>query len=74
MNWRALGKAVTMAASLLFGVVNHFIIDSPDHISRIAAPWQRQFAITAVLLAITELLGMVVALRLVRALRPALTD
>jgi len=66
--------ALTMAASLIFGVVNHFIIDSPDHVSHIAAPWSRLFAITAVLLAITELLGTAVALRLVRSLRPALTD
>ena len=66
--------ALTMAASLIFGVVNHFIIDSPDHVSHIAAPWSRLFAITAVLLAITELLGMVVALRLVRVVRPTLTD
>ena len=30
--------ALTMAAALVFGVVNHFLIDSPDHISlRIAA-------------------------------------
>ena len=66
--------ALTMGASLIFGVVNHFIIDSPDHISHIGAPWSRLFATTAVLLAITELLGMVVALRLVRALRLALSD
>jgi hypothetical protein len=66
--------ALTMAASLIFGVVNHFIIDSPDHISHIAAPWSRLFAITAVLLAITELLGTAVALRLVRNVRPALTS
>jgi hypothetical protein len=65
--------ALTMAASLIFGVVNHFIIDSPDHISHVAAPWSRLFAITAVLLAITELLGTAVALRLVRRVRPTLT-
>lgn len=55
-----------MAASLIFGVVNHFIIDSPDHISHIAAPWSRLFAITAVLLMLTELLGLVIALRLIK--------
>lgn len=66
--------ALTMAASFVFGVVNHFIVDSPDHISHIAAPWSTQFTTTAVLLAITELLGTVVGLRLVRGSRPALTD
>jgi FtsH-binding integral membrane protein len=56
--------ALTMAASLVFGVVNHFLIDSPDHISHIATPWSRLFVTTAVLLTITELLGLAFALRL----------
>jgi len=58
--------ALTMAASLVFGVVNHFLIDSPDHISHIAAAWRSLFVTTAVLLTITELLGVAIALRLVR--------
>ena len=66
--------ALTMAASLVFGVVNHFLIDSPDHVSHIAASWSRLFVTTAVLLAITELLGLAIALRLVRTVRTALTD
>jgi hypothetical protein len=61
--------ALTMAASLIFGAVNHFIIDSPDHITHIAAPWSRLFATTAALLAITELLGLGIALRLIRTMR-----
>ena len=65
--------ALTMAASLVFGVVNHFLIDSPDHISHIATPWSRLFVTTAVLLTITELLGLAIALRLVRTVRTALT-
>ena len=66
--------ALTMAASLIFGVVNHFLIDSPDHISHIATPWSSLFVTTAVLLAITELLGLAIALRLVRTVRTARTD
>ena len=58
--------ALTMAASLVFGVVNHFLIDSPDHISHIATPWSGLFVTTAVLLTMTELLGLAIALRLVR--------
>ena len=27
--------AITMAASLVFGVVNHFVLFSPDHISHV---------------------------------------
>jgi hypothetical protein len=66
--------ALTMAAALVFGVVNHFLIDSPDHISHIATQWSRLFVTTAVLLAITELLGLAFALRLVRTVRAPLTD
>jgi len=58
--------ALTMAASLIFGVANHFFIDSPDHISHIATPWRSLFVTTAVLLTITELLGLAIALRLIR--------
>lgn len=55
-----------MAASLILVSSINFIIDSPDHISHIAAPWSRLFAITAVLLMLTELLGLVIALRLIK--------
>jgi len=58
--------ALTMGAALVFGVVNHFLIDSPDHISHIAAAWRSLFVTTAVLLTITELLGVAIALRLGR--------
>jgi len=49
--------ALSLAASLIFGVVNHFILESPDHIARIAAAWKGLFTATAVLLALTEALG-----------------
>ena len=66
--------ALTMGAALVFGVVNHFLIDSPDHISHIATTWSTLFVTTAVLLTITELLGLAIALRLVRTVRTARTD
>jgi hypothetical protein len=60
---------ITMAASLVFGVVNHFVLASPDHVSHVDPRWQPLFAATAVLLAITEALGSVVAIRIVRERR-----
>jgi hypothetical protein len=71
ISWRAariggLIVALTMAGSLVFGVANHFVFESPDHISHVAEPWRRLFGTTAVLLAITEALGCGLALRLVR--------
>ena len=52
--------AATMAGALVFGLVNHFIITSPDHVSHVAEPWRLLFASTAVLLVITEGIGTAV--------------
>ena len=74
VSWRAqrfggLVVALTMAASLIFGVVNHFIVDSPDHVSHVVEQWRALFATTARLLTVTELLGFGLALALVTTLR-----
>jgi len=58
--------AGTMAAALVFGVVNHFILASPDLVTHVDPQWRTLFAATAVLLAVTEALGCVMAIRLVR--------
>jgi hypothetical protein len=60
---------VTMAASLVFGFVNHFVLASADHVSHVDPRWQPLFAATAVLLAFTEALGSGLAIRLVRQRR-----
>jgi hypothetical protein len=49
--------AVTMFGSLVFGLVNHFLIAGPDHVSHVAAPWRAMFGTTAALLVVTEALG-----------------
>ncbi len=49
--------AVSLAASLLFGIVNHFVFASPDHVAHVVAAWRMSFGVTAVLLALTEALG-----------------
>ena len=71
LSWRAertgsLIVALTMAGSLVFGVVNHFVLDSPDHVSHVEAQWRMIFATTAVMLTITEMLGLGFAIRLIR--------
>ena len=55
--------AITMAGSLVFGLVNHFVYDSPDHVAHVALPWRPLFATTAVLLVLTESLGCILAIR-----------
>lgn len=61
--------ALTLAGSLMFGFVNHFVFVSPDHVSHIAPQWQPLFATTAVLLVVTEALGSGLAIRLARRRR-----
>jgi len=68
LTWpaRRLGSwviALTMAGSLVFGFVNHFVFESPDHVARVGAQWRALFATTAVLLALTEALGSGLAIR-----------
>jgi hypothetical protein len=56
--------AVALAGSLVFGLVNHFVFISPDHVTRVASEWRLLFGSTAVLLGITEALGAALAIRL----------
>jgi len=61
--------ALTMAGSLLFGFVNHFVVESPDHISHVDVQWRMLFGTTAAMLTITEMLGLTFAVRLLRTRR-----
>jgi hypothetical protein len=64
---RLVGAA--MAASLLFGLINHFLIPGADHVAHVVGPSRALFGVTAVLLAISEAAGA--ALGLARGFRPA---
>jgi len=61
--------ALTMAGALVFGVVNHFVVASPDHIAHVDTQWRTLFTTTAVLLALTEALGFGLAIQTLRARR-----
>jgi hypothetical protein len=50
--------AATMAGALVFGIVNHFLIVSPDHVSHVSGQWQGLFRTTAVLLVLSEAAGI----------------
>jgi hypothetical protein len=49
--------ALTLAGALIFGVITHFVLPSPDHVSRVAAAWRPIFATTAASLAVLEAAG-----------------
>jgi len=55
--------ALTMTGALLFGLVNHFIIQGTDHVSHVARAWQPLFASTAALLAVVEAAGAAIGVR-----------
>ena len=59
----ALLIAIAMAGSLVFGVLNHFVFASPDHVTHVAGQWRALFATTAVLLTLTEALSVGIGLR-----------
>jgi len=57
-KWGAGLLLLSMLASLLFGIINHFVLISPDHVSHLPpGQWALSFKITAVLLSIIEALG-----------------
>lgn len=51
---------ISMAGSLIFGVVYHYVVISPDHVSHLPpGDAHGLFRTTALLLVVTELLGIV---------------
>jgi hypothetical protein len=52
--------AASMAGSLVFGLINHFVIAGADHVAHVAADWRLLFGVTAVLLVVCEAVGAVV--------------
>jgi hypothetical protein len=61
-RWRPRAGAWLVAASLggalVFGLINHFIIAGPDHVSHVASEWRALFGVTAALLALSEAIGV----------------
>lgn len=76
-RWRPAAGAFIVAASmggaLVFGVVNHFIIDGPDHVAHVAAEWRTLFGITAALLVMSEAAGTAIGIHAARGARPGST-
>jgi hypothetical protein len=74
--WRGfarVGGALLFAAMLgafLFGVINHYVLDSPDNVAQIpATEWGNAFTLSAHANALLEMGGVFAAAALVRASR-----
>jgi hypothetical protein len=50
---------VTMAAALLFGLINHFIIAGPDRVDYVVTHARTLFEVTALMLVLSEAAGSV---------------
>jgi hypothetical protein len=61
--------ASSMSGALVFGLVNHFIIDGVDHVAHVAAEWRLLFGITAALLVVCEAAGAAVGIWATRSPR-----
>ncbi len=49
---------LSMAASLIFGLYNHFVVISPDHVGKqVPSSWGTAFVLTAYLLVLMEAIG-----------------
>jgi hypothetical protein len=56
--------AVSMLASLLFGVLNHIVLDSPDYVMHVPGhEWRHSFVLSAVTEAIGTVLGVMAAVK-----------
>ncbi|MFO0919016.1 MAG: hypothetical protein U0872_11960 [Planctomycetaceae bacterium] len=66
--------ALSMFGSLVFGVVNHSILETPDHVSAIPGPaWRHAFIASAALVSLTEAVSMVMgSSALIRGRQPSL--
>lgn len=62
----ALALTLSMFGSFVFGVWYHFVAATNDHVSRVQGPWHDTFLWTAIALAIIELAGGYIGLRLFR--------
>ena len=58
----------SLLGSFIFGVVNHFMLDSPDQLAHIASSnWGNVFVVSAYALAVSELAGVLVGSALLRS-------
>ncbi len=63
-NWLLLGS---LAGSFFFGLYNHFIVISPDHVSQVSfTGWGILFQVTAILILIVDGLGCWISIQVLK--------
>ena len=66
-SWLLLGS---IGSSFFFGLYNHFIVISPDHVSQVSfVGWGMLFQITGVLILIIDGLGSLITIQVLKTLQ-----
>ena len=66
-SWLLLGA---IAGSLLFGIYNHFIVISPDHVSQVSfTGWGLLFQVTAILILIVDGFGCWIGIQTLKTIQ-----
>ena len=69
-RWARLGAlllAFSMLGSFVFGGWYHFLSATNDHVSQVHGPWRSSFMWTAIVLAVSELAGVIIGIFAFRA-------
>lgn len=71
-RWARIGAlllALSMLGSFAFGGWYHFLSATNDHVSQVHGPWRSTFIWTAIVLAVSELVGVIIGIFAFRAMR-----
>lgn len=50
---------LSMAGAFLFGVYFHFLVENPDNVGAVQQAWAGEFSLTAILIAVSSVVGAV---------------
>jgi len=71
-RWARIGAlvlALSMLGSFVFGGWYHFLSATNDHVSQVHGPWRSTFIWTAIVLALSELAGVMIGVFAFRAIQ-----
>ncbi len=71
-RWARIGAlllSLSMLGSLAFGGWYHFLSATNDHVSQVHGPWRSTFIWTAIVLAVSELAGVMIGISAFRAIQ-----
>jgi hypothetical protein len=71
LHWGGGLLALAMAGSLIFGLVNHFLLPGMDNVAEVSGIWHLPFEISAYLLALLEAAGTLLGIWIFAVTRPS---